>query len=288
MSNSNKSGGYLDDYSHLLAPPNQDEGKEDINNKDTESETTNPNNTDLVPHDPNAKLKPANKYRKPRRAVPGQVQDIEDIIFNGSCRPRPDKIKWMCTFRRHLIPGELYRWCQCGKSGDIYCDDTCTEEPTRLGPLEFSVVDKVTNHALCGCRYTAHPPFCDGTHGVPFLDLEEWLDEHPEDRHRVDWLVKGEDGQWVARNPPQVDGGDCDNRTVGCQGQCHHGDPVQQGCDWEKQDACNEMGKCLDRHWANPFLIVPPSRHHCALFHWPSHETFQTNERIVTQQPWST
>lgn len=143
------------------------------------------------------------------------MNDIEDIVHNGVCRPRPDKIKWMCTFRRKLIPGETYRWCQCGKSGDIYCDDTCTEEPTRLGPFEFSVADKVTQHALCGCRYTAHPPFCDGTHGIPYQDMEEWLEDHPEEAHRVPWLCKGKE--------------------------------VENGCGKEQQDECGGAGKCLGK-----------------------------------------
>lgn len=128
------------------------------------------------------------RFKKPVAAREGQVHDIEDIIINGVARPRPDKVPWLCTFRRRLIPEEKYVWCQCGKSADIYCDETCQNEPTKLGALEFSVQHKVSQHGLCGCRYTATPPFCDGCHIYPHLGVDEWVEKYPEDRDKQWWL----------------------------------------------------------------------------------------------------
>jgi CDGSH-type Zn-finger protein len=146
-----------------------------------------------TPNDEIQPLIPNNTFIKPCRAGPDQVEDIEDIIINGAVRARPDRIKWLCSFRRRLIPGEIYYWCQCGKSDDIYCDETCKEEPTRLGPLEFSVDADVSKHALCGCRYTAAPPFCDSCHIFPKPSLEEYIDENPKEKHLVPWLCKNND-----------------------------------------------------------------------------------------------
>jgi hypothetical protein len=87
--------------------------------------------------------------------------DLEDIVIDGIARKRPTTIRYLCSFRRQLEVGVPYRWCACGKSADVLCDDSCG--PLDLAPLEFKLSKAVSWNSLCGCRYTSAPPFCDGT-----------------------------------------------------------------------------------------------------------------------------
>jgi len=191
------------------------EGVENIPIDIIETEATNTHPT-----------KPPNKFKKPSRTEK-TISDIEDIILNstgigGMSRPRPDTVKWLCPFTRRLLPGEEYRWCQCGKSEDIFCDDTCTQEPTNRGPLIFQVQDK-SRYPLCGCRYTAVPPFCDGAHIHPHVGQDEWLEKYPEAKEELPWII----AQREAEAP-----GCCKNRQTEAQAQAkeEEGDVAGQTC----------------------------------------------------------
>ena len=156
--------------------------------EDDVTTTTTDGNGNPATEQPHQLQRIPGRFQHPRHVSDDHVSDIEDIVIRNIARPRPDRIKWLCTFRRRLIPGEEYQWCQCGKSEDIYCDETCKTEPTKLGPLKFSVVNKVSQHGLCGCRYTQTPPFCDGCHIFPQKSVEEWIEAHPEDADKQWWL----------------------------------------------------------------------------------------------------
>jgi CDGSH-type Zn-finger protein len=61
-----------------------------------------------------------------------------------------------------LEPGE-YKWCACGLSKDkVFCDHS--HKGTGLHSVRFTVEEK-KKVALCQCKQTKNPPFCDGAHG---------------------------------------------------------------------------------------------------------------------------
>ncbi|XP_023573860.1 CDGSH iron-sulfur domain-containing protein 3, mitochondrial isoform X2 [Octodon degus] len=53
-----------------------------------------------------------------------------------------------------LVAGKTYRWCACGRSKN---------QRTGLAPLKFKAQETRTV-ALCTCKATKRPPYCDGTH----------------------------------------------------------------------------------------------------------------------------
>ncbi|XP_010340123.1 CDGSH iron-sulfur domain-containing protein 3, mitochondrial isoform X2 [Saimiri boliviensis] len=53
-----------------------------------------------------------------------------------------------------LVAGKTYRWCVCGRS---------KKQRTGLSPLKFKAQETRTV-ALCTCKATQRPPYCDGTH----------------------------------------------------------------------------------------------------------------------------
>lgn len=237
------------DVEKLIEPTNTNDDIVDDNIQDKPIQLTSDGKTILTPDA---------KFIKARWATPLDIEDVGLVVLNKVCRPRPDKIKWMCTFRRKLIPHEIYQWCQCGKSEDIYCDNTCKEEPTRLGPFEFSVKAKVSMHALCGCRFTAAPPFCDGSHSVNVWDMEEWLELHPEEKERVPWLNKDENGNIIV---PQTNNDDNNVVLRKCCGGCGNnsndeeiieGHTCPKGkqcatdndCSTEQQKTCADNNQC--------------------------------------------
>lgn len=60
-----------------------------------------------------------------------------------------------------LEPGAYY-WCACGKSTNgTFCEGLHTG--TGFSPLKFEIAEK-QQVALCRCKHTHNPPFCDGTH----------------------------------------------------------------------------------------------------------------------------
>ena len=60
-----------------------------------------------------------------------------------------------------LAPG-TYWWCACGQSkNQPYCDGS--HKGTAFTPLEFK--NETTQRvALCQCKHTGQPRFCDGAH----------------------------------------------------------------------------------------------------------------------------
>lgn len=60
-----------------------------------------------------------------------------------------------------LEPGE-YHWCSCGKSaGGDFCSGA--HEGSDFTPVAFEVKEKA-NLAICMCKHTKTPPYCDGSH----------------------------------------------------------------------------------------------------------------------------
>ncbi|KAF0852557.1 AgCISD_1 putative mitochondrial CDGSH iron-sulfur domain-containing protein [Andalucia godoyi] len=80
--------------------------------------------------------------------------DIEDL-------PRCAKPH---LIRVHLEPNVEYKWCSCGLSSEEpYCDGrSCIG--TGFEPCVFRIEKAQTWHALCACKRTRNPPFCDGSH----------------------------------------------------------------------------------------------------------------------------
>ncbi len=61
-------------------------------------------------------------------------------------------------------PGINYAWCSCGlskKENGAFCDGS--HKTTDFKPHFFTVEEK-KKIALCMCKHTGNPPFCDGTH----------------------------------------------------------------------------------------------------------------------------
>ncbi len=60
-----------------------------------------------------------------------------------------------------LEPGNYY-WCTCGQSQkQSFCD--VSHQRTEFTPLAFELTGK-KRVALCNCKYTGNPPYCDGSH----------------------------------------------------------------------------------------------------------------------------
>ena len=51
--------------------------------------------------------------------------------------------------------------------------------------MEFSIEKKVSQHLLCGGKYTSKPPFCDGCQVFPHDGQDEWIEEHPQDVYKA-------------------------------------------------------------------------------------------------------
>ncbi|KAK6300412.1 hypothetical protein J4Q44_G00285100 [Coregonus suidteri] len=49
-----------------------------------------------------------------------------------------------------------------------FCDGAHKTKAQGLMPLRF-VPEKDSKAWLCGCKYTANPPYCDGTHKQEFI-----------------------------------------------------------------------------------------------------------------------
>jgi len=64
-------------------------------------------------------------------------------------------------FVTELDPG-VYYWCSCGRSkNQTYCDGA--HKGTDFNPVEFTLEER-REVALCMCKHTNTPPFCDGIH----------------------------------------------------------------------------------------------------------------------------
>uniref|UniRef100_A0A8I6ATZ3 CDGSH iron sulfur domain 3 n=1 Tax=Rattus norvegicus TaxID=10116 RepID=A0A8I6ATZ3_RAT len=82
--------------------------------------------------------------------------------------------------RLELVAGKTYRWCVCGRSKNQtdptlerhwgaglspspFCDGSHFFQRTGLSPLKFKA-EETRTVALCTCKATRRPPYCDGTH----------------------------------------------------------------------------------------------------------------------------
>jgi CDGSH iron-sulfur domain-containing protein 3 len=101
--------------------------------------------------------------------------DLEDLISVQSriARRLPPIVPALCPYRRHLVSGQTYVYCSCGRSKtQPWCDDS--HLPTDPQPISFTVPHSNSGYSLiCGCKYTANPPFCDGSHIHPNKGTEE-------------------------------------------------------------------------------------------------------------------
>lgn len=104
-----------------------------------------------------------------------QIRDVEDLIaFDGGKRRCPPVVPYLCPMRANLVPGEVYRWCSCGRSEEQpFCDETCDQHDDGFRPLKFSVQNTQKIWHLCGCKYTAMAPWCDGSHIHAIEGFEE-------------------------------------------------------------------------------------------------------------------
>jgi len=65
-------------------------------------------------------------------------------------------------YRINLESRKRYLWCACGRSAkQPLCD--ASHEGTGFEPVSYQAAEDITV-ALCGCKLTKNPPFCDGTH----------------------------------------------------------------------------------------------------------------------------
>ncbi|MCE2509802.1 MAG: CDGSH iron-sulfur domain-containing protein [Alphaproteobacteria bacterium] len=66
-----------------------------------------------------------------------------------------------------LEGGRTYFWCACGRSRkQPFCDGSHTE--AGMDPLMFTPEEAEDAAALCGCKATGDPPFCD--HSQPWCN----------------------------------------------------------------------------------------------------------------------
>jgi CDGSH-type Zn-finger protein len=73
-------------------------------------------------------------------------------------------------YRIGLKSGRRYQWCACGRSGrQPLCDSS--HEGTGFEPVTYQAAEDITV-ALCGCKLTSNPPFCDGTHVRGFRNAD--------------------------------------------------------------------------------------------------------------------
>jgi CDGSH-type Zn-finger protein len=73
-------------------------------------------------------------------------------------------------YRITLKSGKRYQWCACGRSHrQPLCD--ASHEGTAFEPIIFQPAEDITV-ALCGCKLTRNPPFCDGTHVSGFRNAD--------------------------------------------------------------------------------------------------------------------
>jgi CDGSH-type Zn-finger protein len=70
-------------------------------------------------------------------------------------------------FRCVLKPGQMYRWCACGRSKtQPWCDNVCLQYADEPKPIVLAVRDE-SRVQICGCKYTGSAPICDGSHIHP-------------------------------------------------------------------------------------------------------------------------
>lgn len=54
-------------------------------------------------------------------------------------------------------------WCSCGRSTKEPFCDLNTHKSLGFAPKKIELTEK-KKVALCGCRQTKNPPYCDGSH----------------------------------------------------------------------------------------------------------------------------
>ncbi|KAK7795834.1 hypothetical protein U0070_011681 [Myodes glareolus] len=128
-----------------------------------------PFSTDFIFLFPNHICLPALSKLCQRREISSWLGYIEDSD-RGHPRSQPGlgKARWFpkepakpvvaqkTPIKLELVAGKTYRWCP-------FCDGSHFFQRTGLSPLKFKVQETRTV-ALCTCKATQRPPYCDGTH----------------------------------------------------------------------------------------------------------------------------
>uniref|UniRef100_A0A8L0DW21 Iron-binding zinc finger CDGSH type domain-containing protein n=1 Tax=Oncorhynchus mykiss TaxID=8022 RepID=A0A8L0DW21_ONCMY len=55
-------------------------------------------------------------------------------------------------FKAELVCGKRHSWCTCGHHH-----------------VPNQIIQVLNHRLLCGCKYTANPPYCDSTHKQEFI-----------------------------------------------------------------------------------------------------------------------
>lgn len=72
------------------------------------------------------------------------------------------KVKQNAPYILDLEAGQ-HLWCACGQSTTDPICDLKTHKTLGFAPKRFELAEK-KKVALCGCKQTKNPPYCDGTH----------------------------------------------------------------------------------------------------------------------------
>ncbi|XP_010618378.1 CDGSH iron-sulfur domain-containing protein 3, mitochondrial isoform X2 [Fukomys damarensis] len=108
-----------------------------------------------LPFSPESLFLLPNHYCLPASQLLGQRRDISSWLARWFPKtPAKPVVAQKTPIKVELVAGKTYRWCVCGRS---------KKQRTGLAPLKFKAQETGTV-ALCTCKATQRPPYCDGTH----------------------------------------------------------------------------------------------------------------------------
>jgi CDGSH-type Zn-finger protein len=108
-----------------------------------------------------------------------------------------------------LAKGQVIHWCRCGRSKNPegMCDGSHARENTGLTPLAHTA-EADGKRAICMCKATKNPPFCDGSHVK--------LAEAARGKAAAAPGPRTADIEDLARRPAVPPGSTADEPTMGC------------------------------------------------------------------------
>ncbi|KAI9139362.1 hypothetical protein BKA69DRAFT_1117002 [Paraphysoderma sedebokerense] len=97
-------------------------------------------------------------------SISTDTADIEDlkpcVPFFGPCN------------LKNLQPNTTKLWCRCGLSKTQPWCDGKSHIGTGFQPLKWVVPEKNQSmYAICNCKYTKSPPYCDATHTLVPIEI---------------------------------------------------------------------------------------------------------------------